>query len=288
MSCSDSGDLGTQKVERTPGQCRPGALFPAACAVSPLQPDLSSVPGPAVLRLTPQRIVLLLLGALLSASNIFGFAFKSSRWNGEAGNIFRAEERKMHFKPSKKAAIPNTKRKGSWKKTVYFAHVRKLCQIEGINNFATWSFTPCLGTKATADPPQVWILRAEKGRFVTCASACSSRCLLQNRCYRGQTSKLQRTFLRTQGSDGSDQKKINQKSKQMRSERQEGLFFFACYCPYPWNNSSGKEISIDAIKKLWPAYRARYPEGGVNYSGCSTEWNDLITSASVAHSYKLS
>lgn len=61
----------------------------------------------------------MLLGALLLASNIFDFAFKNSMRNGEAGNIFRAEERKMYFKLSKKAAIPNTKRKGSCKKTLY-------------------------------------------------------------------------------------------------------------------------------------------------------------------------
>lgn len=36
----------------------------------------------------------MLLGAILLASNIFGFAFKNSMRNGEAGNIFlrRGEE----------------------------------------------------------------------------------------------------------------------------------------------------------------------------------------------------
>lgn len=35
------------------------------------------------------------------------------------GIFFCAEERKTYFKLSKKTAIPNTKRKGSRKKTVY-------------------------------------------------------------------------------------------------------------------------------------------------------------------------
>jgi len=39
--------------------------------------------------------------------------------NGEAVSIFCAEERKTYFKLSKKVATPNTKRKGSCRRTVY-------------------------------------------------------------------------------------------------------------------------------------------------------------------------